>query len=107
MILPPDAKQWLCDKPFTPTAVPKNTRCFLTCNDGFGSVQGKYRLVLAAIEMRHFIVRHESGDLLTINHFKKVTGHFIDAELTENGNEPIKLIKNVCENVSNKNKYLV
>jgi len=39
LFVPTDAKQWLCDRPFTPTAVAKNTKCFLTCNVGFGLVQ--------------------------------------------------------------------
>ena len=42
LTLKPDAEQWLCDKPFTPTAAAKNTRCFLTCNNGFGVVQGEF-----------------------------------------------------------------
>jgi len=41
LILPSNGKQWLCNKPFTPTAVDRNTRCILTCDYGFGVVQGK------------------------------------------------------------------
>ena len=40
-ILPSNAKQWMCDRPFTSTAVVKHTRCFLTCNYGFEVVQGE------------------------------------------------------------------
>ena len=40
LILPPDAKQWLCNKLFTSTVAVKNTKCFLTCNNEFEIVQG-------------------------------------------------------------------
>ena len=32
--------------------------------------------------------------------FQKGNGHFIDAVLTENGTDPIKLIRHACQNVS-------
>ena len=49
LILPPNGKAWLCDKPFTPTAAAKNTRCFLTCNNGFGVVQGEFDITDGAL----------------------------------------------------------
>ena len=57
LLLPPNAKQWMCDRPFNSTAVVKNTRCFLTCNYGFGVVQGE-------LSMDYTLVTHPS--LLTI-----------------------------------------
>ena len=49
LILPLNGKAWLCDKPFTPTAAAKNTRCFLTCNNGFGVVQGEFDITYDAL----------------------------------------------------------
>ena len=49
LILPPDAKQWMCDRPFNSTAVVKHTKCFLTCDDGFDVVQGKLRIKFSAV----------------------------------------------------------
>ena len=49
LILPPNGKAWLCDRPFTPTAVARNTRCFLTCNNGFGVVQGEFDITDGAL----------------------------------------------------------
>ena len=84
LILPPDANYWMCDRPFNSTAVVKNTRCFLTCNYGFEVVQGQF-----------------STNYVTLNRFfKKENGHFIDVGLTENGTNPIKLIKHACLKVS-------
>ena len=48
LILPANAKQWMCDRPFNSTAVVKNTRCFLTCNYGFEVVQGEFAKKFAA-----------------------------------------------------------
>ena len=59
-ILPPDARQWMCDKPFNLTAVVKNTKCFLTCNYGFEVVQGEWSItspLVTHVPLPTFIIR--------------------------------------------------
>ena len=96
LILPPDGKQWMCDRPFNSYAIPKNTRCFLTCNYGYEVVQGGFSINNEAVNNSLY-----TTILVFANHsFQKVNGHFIDADLTENGTDPIKLIRHACQNVS-------
>ena len=96
LILPPDGKQWMCDRPFNSSAITKFTKCFLTCNDGFEVVQGEFSLTYGAVNQSLYTII-----LAFANHsFQKENGNFINAEVMENGNDPIKLIRHVGQNVS-------
>ena len=54
LILPPDGKQWMCDRPFNSSAITKFTKCYLTCNDGFEVVQGEFSITYAAVNQSFF-----------------------------------------------------
>ena len=68
LILPPNGQEWLCNKPFTPSSVAKNTRCILTCNYGFDVVKSKstviyivFIIIQSKFQSNNFSFRRTTG----------------------------------------------